>query len=252
MYWESQNATQSSNLRHLPPSIGYILGYVPIDLVINPTYFHSLVFAIFFGALSGHIFGSLIEEGYKKHVDYANRRKCTFESNCKDKEYNHHEASTATMKEVPTKRIMQGEISSEKSTALMNSCIMKENESCLEIKQEEQIDIPNQPVERIQHCKTRRELKENLLRAGGKLVVIYFYATRSGTCKRIAPKIVEIATEFQDVLFLKVDVDQNADATKEYDITSMPTFLLIKDEKKVSDLTGADADKLRELVKQLK
>ena len=61
-----------------------------------------------------------------------------------------------------------------------------------------------------------------------------------------------MATELPNVLFLKVDIDQNDDAAKEYDITSMPTFLLIKDEKKVSDLTGADSDKLRELVEQFK
>merc|ERR1712136_358548 len=150
--------------------------------------------------------------------------------------------------------ILQNPISSGKSFKMgsLCSCIMKEKESAHEIKPEEPIDNKNQQNERIEHCNTVEELKEKLGSAGGKLVVIDFYATWCDPCKQIAPKIEQMATEFPNVLFLKVDIDQNDDAAKEYDITSMPTFLLIKDEKKVSDLTGADSDKLRELVEQFK
>jgi len=129
---------------------------------------------------------------------------------------------------------------------------MKEKESVHEIKPEEPNDNQTQPTEVIEHCNTLEELKEKLGSAGGKLVVIDFYAKWCGPCKQIAPKIEQMATEFPNVLFLKVDIDKNDDATKKYDITSIPTFLLIKDEKKVSDLTGADSDKLRKLVEQFK
>ncbi len=42
-----------------------------------------------------------------------------------------------------------------------------------------------------------------------------------------------------DVVFLKVDVDEAEDVAQEYNITAMPTFVFIKDSKKVSkgDLT---------------
>ena len=40
-------------------------------------------------------------------------------------------------------------------------------------------------------------------------------------------------TEFSDVTFLKVDVDENEDAAHEYNISAMPTFILFKDGKKV-------------------
>ena len=38
-----------------------------------------------------------------------------------------------------------------------------------------------------------------------------------------------------DVVFLKVDVDENEDAAQEYSISAMPTFIFIKKEAKVSN-----------------
>lgn len=51
----------------------------------------------------------------------------------------------------------------------------------------------------------------------------------------IAPKIEEMAAEFPDVMFLKVDVDECEDIAAEYNITSMPTFLYIKNKKQVGE-----------------
>lgn len=44
----------------------------------------------------------------------------------------------------------------------------------------------------------------------------------------------EFVTEFPDVVFLKVDVDDNEEIAMEYDISSMPTFVFIKSSEKVS------------------
>ena len=42
-----------------------------------------------------------------------------------------------------------------------------------------------------------------------QLVVVDFTATWCGPCQRIGPKFVEMAGEFTDCVFVKVDVDQN-------------------------------------------
>ena len=39
--------------------------------------------------------------------------------------------------------------------------------------------------------------------------------------------------EFSDVVFLKVDVDENEEAAQEYNITAMPTFIFVKNSTKV-------------------
>merc|ERR1712243_328235 len=62
----------------------------------------------------------------------------------------------------------------------------------------------------VKICKTPSDLDQALTDAGGKLVVIDFFAEWCGPCKAIAPKIEEWLTgEHSDVVFLKVDVDDN-------------------------------------------
>ena len=85
----------------------------------------------------------------------------------------------------------------------------------------------------VKQCDTLDSLKSELANAGDKLVVIDFYATWCGPCKVIAPKVVEMAASMDNVVFLKVDVDENEDASQEYKITAMPTFLFFKNGEKV-------------------
>ncbi|KAI5701556.1 thioredoxin-2-like isoform X2 [Diaphorina citri] len=92
------------------------------------------------------------------------------------------------------------------------------------------------------------DLKAKFADAGDKLIVIDFYATWCGPCKMIAPKIEELASEFPDVVFLKVDVDESEDIAMAYDISSMPTFVFVKSTAKVEQFSGANFDKLRSTV----
>ena len=78
------------------------------------------------------------------------------------------------------------------------------------------------------------DLKKQLESAGSKLVVVDFYATWCGPCKMIAPQVEAMDKEMDDVVFLKVDVDEAEDVAQEYNITAMPTFVYLKDGKKVS------------------
>jgi len=94
----------------------------------------------------------------------------------------------------------------------------------------------------------RTQLKD----AANKLVVVDFYATWCGPCKMIAPKLEDMAQQFTDVIFLKVDVDDNEEVASQYDISCMPTFIFIKNFEKVSEFSGANADKVKELIAQNK
>ncbi len=78
-----------------------------------------------------------------------------------------------------------------------------------------------------------KELESKLSDAGKKLVVIDFFATWCGPCKMIAPKVEEMDEDMDDVAFLKVDVDDAEGIAEEYQIKAMPTFVLIKNKKKV-------------------
>merc|ERR1712088_675527 len=100
----------------------------------------------------------------------------------------------------------------------------------------------------VKQCTTLADLKEELKNAGDKLVVIDFFATWCGPCKVIAPQIETMSGEMADVVFLKVDVDENEDAAQEYNISAMPTFIFVKKEAKVADMMGANADKLKSMI----
>lgn len=97
------------------------------------------------------------------------------------------------------------------------------------------------------------DLTAQLESAGNKLVVIDFYATWCGPCKMIAPKIDTMAVQLKDeVVFLKVDVDETDDIAAEYSIEAMPTFILIKNKNVVEKFSGANEAKLKELIDRLK
>merc|ERR1712230_83825 len=64
--------------------------------------------------------------------------------------------------------------------------------------------------------------------AGDKLVVVDFTATWCGPCQRIAPVFAKLAEEMPDVVFVKVDVDENDETASACGIQSMPTFQFYK------------------------
>lgn len=71
-------------------------------------------------------------------------------------------------------------------------------------------------------------------------VVIDFFATWCGPCKRIAPTYEKLSEAFQTVTFLKVDVDEATELVEQYNISAMPTFVFLKDGKEVKRVEGAD------------
>jgi thioredoxin 1 len=93
-----------------------------------------------------------------------------------------------------------------------------------------------------------------LMRAGseGKLVVIDFSATWCGPCKQIAPLFKELSEAVSDVIFVKVDVDDNPDTAAKYQVSAMPTFLFIKAGEVVDRLMGASPARLQELIEEHK
>ena len=101
----------------------------------------------------------------------------------------------------------------------------------------------------VHAVKDMEDFKAQLSAADNKLVVVDFHATWCGPCKMIAPHLEEMSKSMDDVVFLKVDVDECEDISEEYKVTAMPTFIFLKDGVKVADLMGANVDKLKELVK---
>jgi len=65
-----------------------------------------------------------------------------------------------------------------------------------------------------------------------------FYADWCGPCKTQDPILEEIAEDYPDVEFEKVDVDQNQDVANEYQVRSLPTLVVENDEGIVERFVG--------------
>ena len=83
---------------------------------------------------------------------------------------------------------------------------------------------------------TAEDLKPEKL---GGLTLVDFWATWCGPCRMVAPIVEELASETPDVLFGKIDVDENPDVAMGLGINSIPTLMLFKDGKLVDRVIGA-------------
>ncbi len=71
-------------------------------------------------------------------------------------------------------------------------------------------------------------------------VLVDFWAEWCGPCKQIAPILGEIATEQAGkVTIAKLNIDENLDVTRRFEVMSIPTLLLFKDGQPVQRLIGA-------------
>lgn len=76
------------------------------------------------------------------------------------------------------------------------------------------------------------------------LVVIDFFATWCGPCKKIAPFFEQLSEEYEKITFLKVDVDESQELVDKYNIQAMPTFVFLKDDVVVKKVEGASVQEL--------
>jgi len=70
--------------------------------------------------------------------------------------------------------------------------------------------------------------------------LIDFYADWCGPCIAMKPVFKEVEEQFKGkVAFKKVNVDSDPSEAQKYGIMSIPTFVIVKDEKEVDRRMGA-------------
>lgn len=104
----------------------------------------------------------------------------------------------------------------------------------------------------VKQVNTKDEFDQELKNAGNKVVVVDFFATWCGPCKMISPKLEKMSEEMADVVFLKVDVDDNSEVAEEQEISAMPTFILFRNCKRVDQFVGANEVKLCEKIEEVR
>ncbi|XP_043649649.1 thioredoxin-2 [Drosophila teissieri] len=76
-------------------------------------------------------------------------------------------------------------------------------------------------------------------------VLVEFFATWCGPCAMIGPRLEQLASDyFGRMLVLKIDVDLNEDLAVQYEVNSMPTFLIIKNRVTLIQFVGSNVDRV--------
>jgi thioredoxin 1 len=106
----------------------------------------------------------------------------------------------------------------------------------------------------VKHVKDIATFNQLVEESADKLMVIDFSATWCMPCKMIAPLYDELSmsNSYNNVMFLKVDVDENVEVTEKFQVASMPTFIFLKNGQVVDRFSGASVEKLKEVLDKLK
>lgn len=97
-------------------------------------------------------------------------------------------------------------------------------------------NLPNTPDNANIKILTNKNFK---MHSKSGIVLVDFWAPWCGPCKMMAPVLNDLANSVdENVTIAKVNVDEQQDLSRKYNIRSIPTLLMLKDGKVINSFTG--------------
>ena len=142
-------------------------------------------------------------------------------------------------------------------------CVDKGAKPALDATVAEAESAARQPASGTVHQLTTAAFRKNIMDyaadsarwqyLGDRPAVIDFYATWCGPCRSMTPIVEEAAKRYAgDVVFYKVDIDEETELAQFFGIQSIPFFLFIPMQGTPSAQTGAmDAESFDRMVREI-
>ena len=103
---------------------------------------------------------------------------------------------------------------------------------------QENFRVTSEKSEKIAHI-SDTSFEQDVVKAG-RPVLIDFWAEWCGPCKAIAPMLNDIAEEYRDKLtIVKLNVDENPKTSQRFNVRSIPTLILFKNDQVEGQKVGA-------------
>jgi thioredoxin len=87
---------------------------------------------------------------------------------------------------------------------------------------------------------TSDKVKE--LQSQGNKVLVDYWAKWCGPCKSLIPRLEILESQYPNVTFVKVDVDENMDSALDMGIRSVPTVIIYDGDKLVNRSQGVQPE----------
>jgi Grx4 family monothiol glutaredoxin len=84
---------------------------------------------------------------------------------------------------------------------------------------------------------------ENLT-SSGESMLVYFWASWAEICQQMDDIFEELSKQYPSLRFIKIDAENNLELSDDFDISVVPTFVLLKNGKVINRVEGADPPKL--------
>jgi thioredoxin 1 len=90
---------------------------------------------------------------------------------------------------------------------------------------------------------------QQLIETENRLIVVDCYAEWCGPCKKISPDISGLEVKYNnEILVLKVDIDECDDISSAFEIKSLPTILYFKHGKLIDKFIGANMEEIEKKI----
>ena len=80
------------------------------------------------------------------------------------------------------------------------------------------------------------------LQSEGKKLLVQYTAAWCGPCKALTPRLSNLSNRYDNITFVKVDVEENMESARDLNITTVPTVLIYDGNTLINRSVGANID----------